>query len=421
MIVTRWPRKVDPGWLQTVMSHRGLVDVAIHIEPVPEDEAADDLEHQLIRYASTVELGRADLGIGVSLSDTEKVGKEVVRGDTRLHQVGLYFTVHGESLEQLEEETTQLRRRLRKVQLRVEPAMFRQRRGLLTTLPLGCDLIGMRRRLTSEVVGDSLPFATGGFTGHPDTGVLYGENLVNGCAVMVDRWRYEAPHMAVLGKSGSGKSFFTKKEIGCWTVLGVPVRILDPEGEYEALTRTLGGTIVTEGFDRPYEGLVCYSLRQMTERERVATCAVVLETLWEQARLEVRRQVIVVDEAFLGLVANADAAHLLWRIVKGGRRFGLALTVATQDLSDVTSTELGESILNNGGVVVLLRQSTKAIDAVGKAFDLSKGQRDFLVSAPQGHALMLAGDEQVSVKVVANPFEAEYCRTDLREPAALLA
>ncbi|WP_433420830.1 hypothetical protein ACQP1V_09090 [Microtetraspora malaysiensis] len=62
----------------------------------------------------------------------------------------------------------------------------------------------------------------------------------------------------------------------------------------------------------------------------------------------------------------------------------------------------------------------KAIDAVGDAFDLSDGERQFLLTAEQGEALMVAGPaNRVAFQVVASPAEAMLATSDPAQLAAL--
>ena len=39
--VTGYPRQVEPGWLQPLLSYPGAADVAVHVEPFPAHLAAD--------------------------------------------------------------------------------------------------------------------------------------------------------------------------------------------------------------------------------------------------------------------------------------------------------------------------------------------------------------------------------------------
>jgi hypothetical protein len=97
--------------------------------------------------------------------------------------------------------------------------------------------------------------------------------------------------------------------------------------------------------------------------------------------------------------------------VKRSRKRLTGLTIVTQDLADVLSTDLGESIINNASIHLLLRQAEKAISGVGAAFGLSQGEERFLVSAPQGEGLLIVGEERAAIRVVASAMEHDLCST----------
>jgi hypothetical protein len=50
--VTGYPREVGLGWLAPLLEHPGRVDVALHVDPLPNDIAADRLRRQLARLES---------------------------------------------------------------------------------------------------------------------------------------------------------------------------------------------------------------------------------------------------------------------------------------------------------------------------------------------------------------------------------
>src|SRR6266571_2529587 len=53
LVVTGYPAEVGAGWLDPVLSYPGRVDVALHIEPVPPQVAAQRLRKQRGRLESS--------------------------------------------------------------------------------------------------------------------------------------------------------------------------------------------------------------------------------------------------------------------------------------------------------------------------------------------------------------------------------
>lgn len=82
-------------------------------------------------------------------------------------------------------------------------------------------------------------------------GIMLGENNKNGYPFIFNIWKrgnlYQNSNAFIIGKSGSGKSYFLKNLIlNEWTN-GTRVIMLDPEAEYLALTRNLYGNVINVG------------------------------------------------------------------------------------------------------------------------------------------------------------------------------
>ena len=82
-------------------------------------------------------------------------------------------------------------------------------------------------------------------------GIMLGENKINHFPFIFNIWKrgdlYQNSNGMVIGKSGSGKSFFLKNLILNEWCNGTREIILDPEAEYLALTRNLHGNIIDVG------------------------------------------------------------------------------------------------------------------------------------------------------------------------------
>jgi hypothetical protein len=127
----------------------------------------------------------------------------------------------------------------------------------------------------------------------------------------------------------------------------------------------------------------------------------------------------VVDEAWL-LMRDGDGARFLFRMAKAARKYWTGLAVITQDADDVLASPLGRAIVSNAATQVLLRQAPQAIDVISENFHLCHGEREFLLSATRGEALLLTGDRRHKVALisVAAPGEHEVITTDPGELAA---
>ena len=82
-------------------------------------------------------------------------------------------------------------------------------------------------------------------------GIMLGENKANGYPFIFNMWKrgnlYQNSNGMIIGKSGSGKSFFLKSLIANEWANDTRVIILDPEAEYLTLTKNLSGNLIDVG------------------------------------------------------------------------------------------------------------------------------------------------------------------------------
>jgi type IV secretory pathway VirB4 component len=81
-----------------------------------------------------------------------------------------------------------------------------------------------------------------------ETGILYGINEHNDSLVIFDRFKMENANMVIFAKSGAGKSYTVKLEILRHLMFETEVVVLDPEREYEELSKKVGGEYINFTF-----------------------------------------------------------------------------------------------------------------------------------------------------------------------------
>ncbi len=256
--VCGYPAEVGPAWLVPLLSYPGRVTVAVHKETLPAAVAAPMLQKQRARLESTrrIDAERGKLGdpmVEAAATDAADLAERIARGASKLHDTGIYVTVHGRSLDELHDTAAGVRSAAASMLLDLQPATFRHHLGYLTTLPLGVDALGMRRIFDTESLAAAFPFASGDLAA-PAPGqhtsaeaILYGVNTTSHGVVMWNRWAQDNHNSVVLARSGAGKSYFIKVEILRSLYQGVAVDAVDPEDEYPALAEHVGGTVIRLG------------------------------------------------------------------------------------------------------------------------------------------------------------------------------
>ena len=254
----KWPRSLAPGFLQSLMAAGAPMDLSIHLGPIPAEQAARTLEWQKVRFESAQSLsfkrGRTmSPEAEIALEDVTRLRDEVQRGRERLFHASLSITLHAKDEASLKEMTQRARGHFAATLGKLDPLAFRQREGILSTLPLALNAVAVWRTLDTSSLARLFPFSP------PDldtrSGTLYGIDMRACAPVVYDPW--DGTHLnantAVLARSGSGKSFATKLGVLRGITRGVTAYVIDPEGEYADMARAAGGRVLSPGI--PGQGM----------------------------------------------------------------------------------------------------------------------------------------------------------------------
>lgn len=242
--VVGYPRFVSSGWLQPIIDFDHQVDISMFIYPTSSPDILSDLKRKVAEMEATLtsqaEKGQViDPKITAALEDALALQEELAKGVERFFLFSLYVSVYGESIPSLEEASKLLNTTLSSIMLLAKSATLQMEEGFKSTLPIGQDRLFITRNMDTTSLASTFPFTSAMLT--QDKGVLYGINQQNGSLIIFDRFSLENANEVVLGKSGAGKSYLIKLEVLRQFMFGAEVIIVDPEGEYEALTNTLGG------------------------------------------------------------------------------------------------------------------------------------------------------------------------------------
>lgn len=256
LYVVGYPRYVSANWLYSLITFDHPLYISMYIYPTESKNVLDDLKRKIAEMEATIEgdikAGRVvDPTVQVALDDALALQAELAKGAERFFQFGLYITIPSDSLEELNQLTKEVDSVLSSLLIVARQATLEMEEGFKSTMPIFYDKLSVWRNMDTTSLATTFPFATASLT--KNEGILYGINEHDGSLIVFDRFTLENANSVILGKSGGGKSFFVKLEAFRLLMMGADVIILDPENEYEKLTKSMGGEFVVFSTSSQYK------------------------------------------------------------------------------------------------------------------------------------------------------------------------
>ncbi len=529
IFVVAYPNSLSMGWLNRIIGMDIPMDIAIFIHPVETNYILKKLRKKTIQVQSEMHI-QAEKGLvrdpvlEMAYSNIENLRNKLQEGSEKFFNLGVYFTVFGQTVEEMEKQTNSLEALLNARSIYTKKAIFRMKEGFTSTIPLGLDKLDNTTPLNTSPLSTVFPFISADITSNE--GILYGINQHNNSLVLFDRFTMENANMVVFAKSGAGKSFAVKLEILRSMMLGTNVIVIDPENEYEYLAEVTGGSFVsislnskqhinpfdlaeeegkemkellrsniatllglfkimlgslmpeeeaileqairetygimdinentlvsdlknknmpllsdlyevlrnmkgaedmtirlkkyTEGI---FEGfinqptnisldnqLVVFNIRDLEDELRPMAMYLVLHYIWNRIRSEIKKRLIVADEAWV-MMEYEEAATFMFSIAKRIRKYYGGLTTITQDINDFMGSKKGKAIISNSSIQLLMRQSQSSIDIVSDTFYLTDQEKYFLSECNVGEGIFFAGNKRAAILVVASHNEEQIVTT----------
>ena len=168
------------------------------------------------------------------------------------------------------------------------------------------------------------------------------------------------------------------------------------------------------------QACIVFNIRDMEEELRPIAMYVVLGFIWNRVRSQLKRRILVVDEAWI-MMRNEESAKFLFSMAKRARKYYLGVTTITQDISDFLGSKYGKPIVTNSSIQLLLRQSPAAIDTLSEVFYLTDHEKFRLLESDVGEGIFFAGLKHVAIKVVASYAEDQIITSDPQQILAIEA
>ena len=144
---------------------------------------------------------------------------------------------------------------------------------------------------------------------------------------------------------------------------------------------------------------------------------IITHFIWNAVRKDLRKRLLVIDEAWW-MMKSEDTASFLLNVAKRGRKYYLGLLTITQDVGDFLNSPYGLPIITNSSMQLLLKQSPTAIDKLQEVFNLTDEEKYLLLESQIGEGIFFAGLKHVAIKIIASYTEDQIITSD---PSQILA
>ncbi len=162
---------------------------------------------------------------------------------------------------------------------------------------------------------------------------------------------------------------------------------------------------------------IVFSIRDMEDELKPVAMYIVTHYIWNAIRRELKKRLLVIDEAWW-MMKSEDTASFLLSLAKRGRKYYLGLATITQDVDDFLKSPYGTPIISNSSIQILLKQSPTTIDRLQEVFNLTDEEKYLLLESGVGEGIFFAGLKHVAIKIIASYTESQIITSD---PSQILA
>lgn len=234
--------------------HSSLM-ITVHVDVLPQTKAIERAKQELnniqrmkikeqknaVRQGFDMDLLSPDLKEYEKASD--KLVGDLRNSNERLFLATITIVQMAKTKKELDENIFEVNSKLEEYQCSLVRLDNRQEQGFMSALPLGKNMIEIKRMLTTTNKAIFIPFTTE--TLYTPKGQYYGLNALSNMLITLNRKALVNPNGLVFGKPGYGKTFAIKREIiDVFLRTTDDIMIIDPEGEYGLLTKVLGGQVI---------------------------------------------------------------------------------------------------------------------------------------------------------------------------------
>jgi len=163
--------------------------------------------------------------------------------------------------------------------------------------------------------------------------------------------------------------------------------------------------------------LVVFDIKDLPDSIRQIMMMIVANFVQNTVKRDPQRRMLVIDEGWM-LLEHEETARFVAGLVRRARKYGLGVSIITQQANDFLSDKYGRAIASQSSLRILMRQDTTTIEQVTREFRLSDYEKSYLLTSDKGDALIIADQQHVSLHVTASEEEHPLITTNPLETLA---
>ncbi len=250
MVISNYPLEVGNGWAYPIFNQEGT-RVIMNIMPVDKDKGEKVIDRAVMEKEAKLDRTYRSSEVIEKEADIDSLNtllKDLKTNNEQLYDVSIHLRVE-------EAARKEVRSVLKQYGFKYSDLFGRQVDAFVSSSINRIDTLkSYYRSMPSTTIAASFPMVDSLM--QDPAGFCIGQSTASGYPVFVDFFTRDSvagrinSNMMVVGKSGSGKSFATKTILTNLAADRTKMYILDPENEYEVMTKNLGGKEIDVGTNK---------------------------------------------------------------------------------------------------------------------------------------------------------------------------
>ncbi len=250
MVVSNYPLEVGNGWAYPIFNQEGT-RVIMNIWPVDKEKGEKVIDKAVMEKESKLDKTFRSSEIIEKEADIDSLHtllRDLKTNNEQLYDVSIHLRVE-------EDKRKEVRNVLKQNGFKYSELFGRQVDAFVSSSVNRIDTLKpFYRSMPSTTIAASFPMVDSIM--QDEAGFCLGASSASGYPVFIDFFKRDSKsgrinsNMMVIGKSGSGKSYATKAILTNLAADRTKMFILDPEQEYDVMTKNLGGKVIDVGTNK---------------------------------------------------------------------------------------------------------------------------------------------------------------------------